>query len=435
MSETSDVGVAVGVATGSPTAALGAPPPRIAAIEAVFAELDGGTVAVGGEPSPSFAASLVAAAQAAVDAAGGAGLGGSGSLSSGASLSGGLAAAMASPFPAVADSSLGSAGGAAGGPTGGDVVATALQDLGVPYRWGGTSRATGFDCSGLVQHVFAKLGVALPRTTYQQVDVGTPVASLAEAQPGDLVFFGTPPHHVGIYLGDGRMIDAPYTGADVRIDPVGQPSAIRQIVPPGGPTLPADASVAGSTLFGTSLLGATLFDPSLAGGAAVGSTGLAQPSLGWSVTDPPAVGSGAVGAAGEVPAPSGLPTVPASLASDFAAATARYGLPAGLLQAVASVESNFDPTAVSPAGALGLMQLMPATAASLGVDPYVPAQAIDGAARLLAAELARFRSLPLAIAAYNAGSGAVARYGGIPPYPQTENYVRKVLSRMPMETA
>jgi len=430
MSETSGVGVA----TGAPMAALGAPPPRVAAIQAVFAELDReaggipGGIPGGGAP-PSFAAALVAAAQAAVDAAGSAGLGGSGSSPPAASLAGGLssltAASPGSPLGALAPSSAGSVGGETGGPTGGDVVATALQDLGVPYRWGGTSRETGFDCSGLVQHVFAKLGVALPRTTYQQVDVGTPVASLAAAQPGDLVFFGTPPHHVGIYLGDGRMIDAPYTGVDVRIDPVGQPSAIRQVVPPGGPTV-----LAGSGGVGASLLGATLFDPSLAGLAAVPSAGT-ETSLGWPAADLSGWGSGQVG---EVPAPPGSPAVPAALAGDFAAATARYGLPAGLLPAVASVESNFDPTAVSPAGALGLMQLMPATAASLGVDPYVPAQAIDGAARLLAAELARFGSLPLAIAAYNAGSAAVARYGGIPPYPQTENYVRKVLSRMPMET-
>ena len=75
------------------------------------------------------------------------------------------------------------------------------------------------------------------------------------------------------------------------------------------------------------------------------------------------------------------------------------------------------------------MQLMPQTAAALGVDPFVPAQAIDGAARLLAADLRRFGSLPAALAAYNAGAGAVAEAGGLPPYRQTTAYVQQVLDR------
>lgn len=114
----------------------------------------------------------------------------------------------------------------------------------------------------------------------------------------------------------------------------------------------------------------------------------------------------------------------------FAAAGSRHGVDAGLLAAVAHVESAMNPRAVSPAGAQGLMQLMPATAAGLGVaDPFDPAQAVDGAARLLRSHLDRFGSLELALAAYNAGPGAVSRHGGIPPYVETQAYVRRVLDR------
>jgi soluble lytic murein transglycosylase-like protein len=112
----------------------------------------------------------------------------------------------------------------------------------------------------------------------------------------------------------------------------------------------------------------------------------------------------------------------------FASAGAAHGVDPALLAAVAEVESGLDPTAVSPAGAQGLMQLMPATAAELGVtDPFDPAQAVDGAARLLRGHLDRFGSVELALAAYNAGGGAVSRHGGIPPYPETQAYVRRVL--------
>jgi cell wall-associated NlpC family hydrolase len=263
---------------------------------------------------------------------------------------------------------------------GAKAVSLAERYLGVPYVWGGES-PSGFDCSGLVQYVYRQVGVNLPRTSQQQATVGTPVPSLADAQPGDLVFFagsdGTPqsPGHVGIYIGNGLMVDAPHTGTNVQVQPVGNPVEIRRVTPP-------------------------------------------VPSGG------PIAATGEITSAPTAPAPAG------PWAGLFAAATAQYGLPSGLLQAVASTESNMAPQAVSSAGAEGLMQLMPGTAASMNVDPFDPAQAIPAAASLLSGYLQRFGSLPLALAAYNAGPAAVATYGGVPPYQQTQQYVSAVMNRM-----
>jgi hypothetical protein len=114
-----------------------------------------------------------------------------------------------------------------------------------------------------------------------------------------------------------------------------------------------------------------------------------------------------------------------------AAAARRHGLDPDLVVAVASVESGFRPEAVSPKGAQGLMQLMPRTAASLGVeDAFDPAQNLDGGARHLGQLLTLYDGdVARALAAYNAGEGAVQRHGGVPPYRETRAYVRKVLER------
>ena len=99
-------------------------------------------------------------------------------------------------------------------------LAFAAGQLGVPYRWGGNGPG-GFDCSGLSQAAFAHAGVALPRVAQDQFDAG-PAVTGSTVQPGDLVFFGsgtTGVDHVGLYIGDGLMVDAPHTGAVVRVEP------------------------------------------------------------------------------------------------------------------------------------------------------------------------------------------------------------------------
>jgi len=242
-----------------------------------------------------------------------------------------------------------------GAVSGAEVASQSLRYLGVPYRLGGTDPATGLDCSGFVQRVYADLGVDLPRLASDQAKAGTPVTSLDAAQPGDLITFGNPAEHIGIYLGNHKMIEAPHTGDVVKIiDVPSGYTSIRRVVTAGAAT--------------------------------------ANPY-------------GAL----------------------FQTAASKYGLPASVLQAVAKEESGFDPKAVSRAGAEGLMQLMPSTAAGLGVDPFDPAQAVDGAARLLSNNLRRFGSLDSALAAYNAGPGAVQEYGGVPPYPETQGYVHRIL--------
>jgi hypothetical protein len=257
--------------------------------------------------------------------------------------------------------------------SGSAVVQAASKYLGVPYAWGGTDPSTGLDCSGLVQQVYSDLGISLPRTSSQQATSGRPVASLDEAQPGDLVFFDYSSarpgvDHVGIYIGNDQMIAAPQEGEKVQVQSVGRPTVIRRVLP----------------------------DPAIA------------------TTSSAAVSAGSLG---------GVP-----YANLFAQAGSRYGVDPAVLAAMAKTESNFNSSAVSGSGARGLMQFMPATAAGLGVDTSDAASSIDGAARYLSSLTQQFGSTPLALAAYNAGPGTVQRYGGIPPYGETQSYVQKVTS-------
>ncbi|MHB1555164.1 MAG: lytic transglycosylase domain-containing protein, partial [Acidimicrobiales bacterium] len=143
-----------------------------------------------------------------------------------------------------------------------------------------------------------------------------------------------------------------------------------------------------------------------------------------------AVDFGPTGAAAAAPTSAGPVAVPAKLAPLFLAAGARYGVSPTLLAAIARQESGFSPDAVSTSGAEGVMQFMPGTAAGLGITPFTPAQAVDGAARLVSGYIRQFGSVPLALAAYNAGPSAVQEHGGIPPYPQTQEYVAAIMKSL-----
>lgn len=122
-------------------------------------------------------------------------------------------------------------------------------------------------------------------------------------------------------------------------------------------------------------------------------------------------------------------SVPTDLMSIFQEAAQTYGVDVNLLTAIARQESNFTASATSSSGAMGIMQLMPATAQGLGVnDAYNPYENIMGGAKYISQLLSRYNGdVSLALAAYNAGSGNVAKYGGIPPFAETQNYVSKVL--------
>lgn len=122
--------------------------------------------------------------------------------------------------------------------------------------------------------------------------------------------------------------------------------------------------------------------------------------------------------------------IPSSIADAINASADKTGLSPALLKAVAFVESGFNPEARSTVGAIGVMQLMPGTANELGVNPFNAAANIEGGAQYLKSLLDTFHgNMTLALAAYNAGPGAVEHYGGVPPYQQTQSYVQKVLDQ------
>jgi soluble lytic murein transglycosylase-like protein len=285
-------------------------------------------------------------------------------------------------FASALDDALGTANGgaslSASGATGSDVVNDAKKYLGIPYVYGSTDPSKGLDCSSLVQLVYKDLGISLPRVASDQAKMGTPVASLAQAKPGDLVAFNKPVDHIGIYIGNNKMIVAPKAGDVVKVQDVYEtPSAIRRIIP--------DAGSAVSSGLSTQLASMTAKTSS----ANFGNLSSQYNSL-------------------------------------FTEAGKKHNISPTLLAAVAKQESGFNASAKSGAGAQGLMQIMPATAKSLGVNALNPSEAVDGAAKMLSGLITKFGSTELALAAYNAGPGAVQKYNGIPPYKETQNYVKKV---------
>jgi cell wall-associated NlpC family hydrolase len=163
------------------------------------------------------------------------------------------------PISAVDAAAPLAAAGSAGGVTGDQVAAAAQKYVGVPYVWGGTDPARGMDCSGFVQRVYRDLGISLPRVVHDQMTQGTPVASLADARPGDLLIdFGG--EHVAIYLGNGKAIDAPEPGKTIQVRDAWEKytglTAIRRIVPDSG-SAGAGAAAGGSAPSGVAGLDAS----------------------------------------------------------------------------------------------------------------------------------------------------------------------------------
>lgn len=144
---------------------------------------------------------------------------------------------------------------------------------------------------------------------------------------------------------------------------------------------------------------------------------------------PPTPATAVPALAANPPAPPPAPAAPAALSPQQMADAAadKYGLPRRLVHSVMAAESAFQPKAVSPKGAIGLMQLMPGTALTLGVDPNDPVQNVDAGARYLRDLLVKYDGLLWhALAAYNAGPCAVDKYKGVPPYRETIDYVRRI---------
>lgn len=236
----------------------------------------------------------------------------------------------------------------------------------------------------------------------------------------------------------GRVADDGFAAllshaADVAPEPVPEPDATA--VPAGSPAvaaaatpavLPTPAPTRSPGLISPGTIGALLAAAGSSGSVDVAGT-LAQ-LIGPVPVPSTSVPLGGAGST-EVTLSGDMEQRRAALQPLFEAAGARYGVDPDLLAAVAWTESSFQPDVVSHAGAIGLMQIMPGTAGDLGVDPRDPAQAIDGAARYLRDAFDQFGDVRLALAAYNAGPGAVASHGGIPPYPETTAYVVKVLDR------
>lgn len=258
-----------------------------------------------------------------------------------------------------------------GGSLGQQVVANAKKYLNTPYKWGGSSPSEGFDCSGLVQYVYKQVGIQLNRTTYDQIKQGTPV-SKNQLQVGDAIFFGSPsnPHHVGLYMGNGQYIHAPQSNDVIKISNLNSRS---------------------------DYLTARRY---ASGGGAVSRTTSSNYS--------------------------------GKYASYINEAARKYGVSASLIAAIIKAESDFNPNVRSGAGAMGLMQLMPETARELGVrNPFDPRQNIMGGTQEIAKYLKKYNgNLDLALAAYNAGMGNVQKYGGIPPFKETQNYIPRVKKYM-----
>ncbi len=211
---------------------------RIAEIQGRFASAPSSATPVStrGTTGTTAASPSAGGATSAGATTGGAAQGVSGFAAALARLAGSDATTAPAPSTATPPLRASTPQGSSTGVTGEQVVADARKYLGIPYVWGGTDPAKGLDCSGLVQRVYADLGIDLPRVSQDQAHVGKAVPGLAQARPGDLLCFGTPADHIGIYIGGHKMIVAPKTGDVVKVQDVYRtPSTIRRVLPDSAP--------------------------------------------------------------------------------------------------------------------------------------------------------------------------------------------------------
>jgi soluble lytic murein transglycosylase-like protein len=204
---------------------------------------------------------------------------------------------------------------------------------------------------------------------------------------------------------------------------------------PGGPVIElendpkADLVLAGFDPEATVADRPPIATPATGSDSPAATPAIGTPATGAPPTDTPAAPADPVVGPIDAQWAERLPAAGADWAGDIEAAAANHDLDPRLLAALVWSESAFQPDAVSSAGAIGLTQLMPETAATLGVDPHDPQQNLEGGARFLRMMLDRFGSERLALAAYNAGPGRVERAGGVPDIAETQAYVSVVLDR------
>jgi hypothetical protein len=358
-------------------------------------------------------------------------------------------------------------------------MAYAQQFVGQRYQWGGghAGQRNGpfpVDCSGLVSQAGFAIGRPdLNGTAETQRAKAQPLGSLPGAikdlKPGDLLFRNNPADHVGIYIGDGKVLHATGNGDITKVDNLsdvvpgsfnlagrifdeaGQPLDLKATpgASSGGGGAPSGGGMASDTpSIGGGGSPSRMGLPSGGGGASRGG-GAPRGASGGGGSAPAAPrssgGGGAIGASG--PSASGpVDTKDAGGLEDILKKLEalgiskeqleeicqKNGVPLKMLLAVIKQESGGNPNAKSPAGAQGLMQLMPGTAAGLGVtNPSDPLQNLQGGAKYLGDMLkAQNGNVSLALAAYNAGPGNVQKYGGIPPFAETQNYVRTITASM-----
>lgn len=292
----------------------------------------------------------------------------------------------------------------------GDVAAAAAIALvgKIPYSYGASAEQTaarsGADCSSFIQYIESLVGVNLSRTADAQYkDTQAQAVSKTDLKTGDLLFFGgwndpsNPPgyagiQHVAMYIGNGKLVQEGGSNNNVNV-----------------------ANVAD---FGSYFMYATR--PSASGRLPDPATLLA-PSSGDPAALTPMSGSAALARFDAVS--SQIP-----YAAEIRSAAIANGIDPLLLASLVYAESNFNATAVSGCGAQGLTQLMPGTAAELGVtDPFDPQQNLNGGAAYLATQMKRFGRTDLALAAYNAGPGYVSNLGAVPS--GCQYYIHKILDQ------